>query len=481
MLSFIKEAAGTAIPLFVCIGNHDNGNYITTSDNDDMVDPTWLYENFTVLSDSANTVFGGQNVGGYCYRDFAQKKLRVFMLNAAEGLITGGASNDSGTSETQRAWLATALRDLNSKSDAADWKFIVLCHYPADYGAARPLSNLLAAYVNGTSITLNGTSYNFGGANSAKFLAQYHGHVHNYLTSRLYYGSTPTQYDAYRVCTPNAQYNRENTYGTFSGVNYAEDKSYTKTPSTASDTSFVVNVCNPSEEKIYSFHYGAGYDRTISLKGVVYHSIQTNLTGATISGIGTTVQHGGSYTGTIAAMSGYTLKSIVVVMGNEDITASAVNGNIVNISEVTDTVVITAVAVAPPKNLLPLSIDIDNSLYNGGLGYKSGYRISTSGNGESTASNGFVSGFIPANTKTDVLLLRNIGTATFNGNKSYLIGFKSLDSKQVHGQIDLSTLSTNADGYLVCDTKTLDDGYGHVKYVRLSCSYLGADSEIYKE
>ena len=92
------------------------------------------------------------------------------MLNTSEEIITGGYSNDNGTSETQRAWVASKLQELNTKSDASEWGIVVLCHYPADYGAARPLSNLFAAYVNGTIITLSGTAYNFSGKNAAKVI-----------------------------------------------------------------------------------------------------------------------------------------------------------------------------------------------------------------------------------------------------------------------------------------------------------------------
>lgn len=405
MLGFVKEAAGKDIPVFAAIGNHDNGNYITSTDSTDMVDPAFLYQNFTALADSDDTVISGEDVGGYCYRDFPSKKLRVFLLNTGEGLVTGGASNDTGTSETQRAWFAAALQELNSKADAAEWMFMVLCHYPADYGAARPLSNLLAAYVNGTSITLNGTVYNFSGCNGAKFLVQHHGHIHNFLADRLYYGGTPVQYDGWRVGIPNSQYNRENYYGEFNGIQYAQLKddgsldSYPKYPGTAEDTSFVVNVCNPSEEKIYSFHYGAGYDRTISLEGIRYYSIQTSLTGATISGSSTTVQEGESYTGTVAASEGYELDSVVITMDGQDITEEVnadgtkvyENGSI-HIQEVTGTVLITVEAVKQVSytNLVNLAVD--------SIGASAPYTDNTylSSSGSTGTLNGYATtGFIP--------------------------------------------------------------------------------------
>lgn len=63
-------------------------------------------------------------------------------------------------------------------------------------------------------------------------------------------------------------FSRNNEYGQnnkaeYYGIEFGEDTTYNKTAGTANDTAFVVNVVNPSEEKIYSFCYGAGYDREI--------------------------------------------------------------------------------------------------------------------------------------------------------------------------------------------------------------------------
>lgn len=480
MLGYIRESADNSIPLFVAIGNHDPGNYITKDDDTDMVGGDYLYRNFTALSASADTVFSGEATGGYCYRDFASKKVRVFLLNSAEGIATGGYDNDTGCSTIQLAWFASKLQELNTKSDAADWGVVVLCHYPADYGAARPLSNVIAAYVNGTSITLDGTDYDFSGQNAARFLVQYHGHIHNFLVDRLYTGNTPTQYDAYRVCIPNTQYNRENYYGEFSGIQYGEDASQTKTPGTAKDTSFVVNVINPSENTIHSFCYGAGYDRTISLEGIVYHSVHTDLTGATVESSATSIKEGDGYTGTITVTEGYTLESVAVTMNGEDITDEVYAEGVVTIPEVTGTVVITVVAEAPPVNLLTLAIDTDGSLYNGGLGYKSGYRISTSSGSDKASDGSYVSGYISVNLATDTLKLYNIGTDVVNESKAWMIGFNGL-STSVNGQVTLADLTPGEDGSLTIGPDMWPGtDLSAVKYVRLSCSYIGDDSSIIK-
>ena len=277
-MALFLEAKGE-VPGFVAIGNHDTGIYHHDAQADGNIHTMtgeYLYQHFTSLSADENTVFGGEEYGGYCYRDFPDKKLRVFLLNTSEKLI--GEQQDSAMYGAQRVWLANALHDLNDKEDAEDWGFIILSHYPADYGATDPLSDLLKAYVNGTAHTISdpydggyhvgdGTyeTVDFSGRNAATLIAQFHGHVHNFKADKLYSGGE--QYDAHRVCIPNGQFNRENYYGVVGGIDYAEDTSYSKTANSADGTSFVVNVINPDEGVIYSFCYGAGYDRVISYGG----------------------------------------------------------------------------------------------------------------------------------------------------------------------------------------------------------------------
>lgn len=432
MLSYITESNGDSIPLFVAIGNHDCGNYITTEDATDQIPGNWLYDNFTTLSASDDTVFSGEDVGGYCYRDFTDKKIRVFLLNTSEGLITGGHSTDTGTSVTQQAWIASKLQELNTKSDASDWGFIVLCHYPADYGAARPLSNLFAAYVNGTSITLNGTTYNFSGKNSARFIVQHHGHIHNFLSDRLYYGNTPTQYDAWRVAIPNTQNNRENYYGEFNGIQYSEDVTQTKEPGTVQDTSFVVNVINPSEETIYSFYYGKGYNRVISYAGIVRYSITNSLTDVATSNSVTILEENQGYTATLTpTVDGYTISTIKITMGGKDVTDDVYIDGVIDIESVTGNVIITAKATKVPTSNLHLITESANSTepWNG-VGYKNGVYLSTSGNSTVTdtsvdtaiVTTGFIPYTAPATGRPQTIIIQGAEWQNISHCRLYFIG-----------------------------------------------------------
>lgn len=412
-LSFFKEAKSD-IPVFLAVGNHDGGIYYHEAKADGTnycMTGEYLYDIFTSQSASDNTVFGDTTYGGYCYRDFTDKKLRVFLLNTSEGMAF--RQTDSCTLAAQRLWFANALLDLNTKSDATDWGFVVLCHYPADYGGTMPLSELFKAYVMGGSITITGnadesftsTSVSFSGKNSAKFIAQFHGHVHNFKTSKLYSYATGSgvQYDAWRMCIPNCQYNRENYYstvGSYTDINFAEDISYNKTADTADGTTFVVNVINPSEEKIYSFCYGAGYDRVIGYGATVYYSVTSALTNVTNSNEAIAVEAGMAYSATLTPTVG-SIKTVTVTMGGTDITATAHNNGVITIPEVTGDIVITATAQLSPlfTNLVPLSIDSDGSdYYVDGDGFARGQYISSSGSLSAASTNLVSTGFIPVET-----------------------------------------------------------------------------------
>lgn len=75
------------------------------------------------------------------------------------------------------------------------------------------------------------------------------------------------------------------------------------------------------------------------------YSVTNKLTQCTSNNTSVTVMEGQSYTATITANSGYTINSIVVKMGNIDISSSVVSKNIITIAKVTGNIVITAIAI----------------------------------------------------------------------------------------------------------------------------------------
>ena len=78
-----------------------------------------------------------------------------------------------------------------------------------------------------------------------------------------------------------------------------------------------------------------------------YQTITKNLTDCTINNSAFQVDYGEAYTAIITVESGKTLDSIVVTMGDADITSTAVSGGAISIPKVTGAVTITAAASVP--------------------------------------------------------------------------------------------------------------------------------------
>ena len=377
------------IPQFRTVGNHDTGEYNT------LIGAEYLYSAIGKYCEGA--VYGSTEYG-YCYRDFADKKLRVICLNTCEGEILSGESASYICSPEQRLWFAQVLYDVGSKSNAADWNILVLGHYPLDYGGMYPMSNIVKAYVEGHFTTENGTVVNFAGHNAAKFVADVHGHTHCFRVDKLYSvtNSIGTAYDAWKFAIPNACFYRNNSSAsaTFWGITYGEDVTYDKTAGTAQDTALTVNVLTPSEQVIYSFCYGAGRDRTIGYAATVYRSITNSLSHVTNSNSAISVEDGASYTGTLTAESGYTMGDVVIKMGGTDITSTAytASSGIISIASVTGDVTITATATknVTYTNLVSTAVDSTGA----STPYTDGKYLGSSG--ALSDMTGFVTtGFIP--------------------------------------------------------------------------------------
>ncbi len=495
-LSFFREAVGS-VPVFAAIGNHDTAIYYHNKQTDGGVHTLpgdWLYDNFTALSESDNTVISGQSCGGYLYRDFPDKKLRVFLVNTSENLVVN--QYDNGTSEAQQLWMAQALQNLNTKTDASEWGFVVLSHYALDYGDVWRISRVFKSYVAGESITLGGTTVNFSGSNAAKFYAQFHGHFHCFNTDSLHCPTTNDPntmqpYGIWRLCTPNAGYNAENNYSgrLIYGIDFGENTTYPKTPDTAADTSFVVDVITPSEQAIHSFAYGAGYDRTLSLAGDVYHSVSKNLTLSTVTDESNTpVKEGESYSAKIAVNDEYTLESVVITMGGVDITETAYDSStgVISIAEVTGKIVITVVAKAPPVNLITKATTTDGVTifgedYNGdgtADGYQKGMILGSSGEyAEAAHANGYTTGWIACSPLDNTLILSNIGTADINYTKMRIVGFSRMDFGATIKALYTAQLTPDSEGRIVI-TPDMWGTTAKMNYIRVSGSYMGEDSSI---
>lgn len=252
------------------------------------------HDPLTVLEDGVDgnmtqgqmyALIGRYNGNGksYFYRDYEDKKVRVIMLNTVDENNSGGA----GMTAAQLLWFAQSL-DLSSKSNASEWQILILSHHPLDWNQyswgtnLMNAANILAAYLEGSSITFTEdgvtNSYNFSGKNSATIIGQIHGHLHNYKVDNIYSTLSgaikPTS--AKRIAIPNACCDRNNTYAyedseNLNGIEYGEFQTdgttpltYSKTAGTAEDTAFCVVTIDLDKKKIYAHHYGAGVDRVIT-------------------------------------------------------------------------------------------------------------------------------------------------------------------------------------------------------------------------
>lgn len=131
-------------------------------------------------------------------------------------------------------------------------------------------------------------------------------------------------------------------------------------------------------------------------------------------------------------------------------------------------------------NMVPLSINADGSIYNGGLGYKDGYRI-RSGGAEGESGNAVCTGFIPFK-KGDVLRIYPafVGRNTDNAINFADASFTNLgqntatgSSYGICGTNDAlwdAALKNAVDGVSVVDISNIPNA-GDVAYVRITNFY----------
>lgn len=476
------DVAFGGVPSMYCVGNHDTGEYYLR-DNEEGA----LYgaENIYRLIGSRNAdgvAVMGSTTYGYCYRDIPDKKVRVININTVEGETDDGYLGGQ-CSDTQLLWLAQTLYSIGSNSD---WSIIIVAHYPLDYGGTCHAGNIVYQYVNGGSVTYNGTTVNFSGHNLAKFIAQYHGHTHCLKVAKLNYVSNNqgTEFDAYRLATPSGTFFRNNDYKevTMYGITFGETETYTKTANSGDDTAFVVNVYDPDKEVIFSFCYGAGYDRTVSIGQATIYSVTNNLSHVTSNNAATNVVEGDSYTATIAASTPYSIGTITVTMGGVDITSTAVSGSTITIAEVTGNITITATGIL--GNLINY------------FGYTDGKRLSTSTGGYKDKAGSTViefidlSEFVENNTVTlhitGALFIHNSSSSNWDDNAFIL--YKS-DKASNGGGYTVGTYSHNGITVVATDNGTNDATItisgltpsvvsGNCKYIRLCGVGSGANIDI---
>lgn len=144
-----------------------------------------------------------------------------------------------------------------------------------------------------------------------------------------------------------------------------------------------------------------------------------------------------------------------------------------------------------PTNLVPLSTEVDGkTIYNGGLGYKNGYRLSSSG-AEKAQSEAVTTGFIPAK-RGDVIRMKGaIWGTTVKEGYSYIVTYDASRTKLHHAnkyamsgryngidnQVgidkDKSSIVTDDNGVTTFNLVFTDTK--EISYIRISATGDGAD------
>lgn len=441
------DEAFEGIPQFRTLGNHDSLQYSKTQ-NGGVLSASELY---TMVGAYNNGVVMGSTTEGYCYRDFDSKKLRVVCLNTAE------ATEKEYVSDAQKLWFANTLKEVGTKTG---WNVIILSHHPLDWGGVCTLSNIVKAYVDGTSITIGNNTVNFSGSNKATILANIHGHTHCFKAAKLnrIANGVGTEYNIWRIATPNMCFARNNEYGQngsaeYYGIEFGETTTYSKTTGTANDTAFVVNVINPSEEKIYSFCYGAGYDREI------FTGVQTvPVTGVSLNASQGELTVGGNVTLTATVSPGDATNPAVTWSSSAPTVASVANGVVTALAA--GTAVITATTVdgghTASYNLTVKAAAVDLIATYGAI---DNIRLST-GSGTEKAAEGYVT--VGHNAPIDVskqtypngAIIRVTGAVNCKGN-------------------DWSTTPNGGDSAWSMYTNAAGTAYSHSDYITDKTGTIG--------
>lgn len=234
----------------------------------------------------------------------------------------------------------------------------------------------------------------------------------------------------------------------------------------------------------YSVKYEMENGSTINIGNMVldtnvYYSVTNTLTNCTTNNSATKAVQGGSYSATITANSGYTLKSVSATMGGQ---AVAVSGGNINIANVTGNIVITAVAEAVSNNALENAINADGTPYigtNGEKGYKTGIRISGSSGGESTQAGCMATGFISAKSG-QIVVIENM-TLHSTANYNVLVLYDEKFAKLINTQIAVgnSGISNPASGVYEIRIDAFASA-SQVRYIRFSCADLSQARITYR-
>ena len=233
----------------------------------------------------------------------------------------------------------------------------------------------------------------------------------------------------------------------------------------------------------YSVKYELADGSTVDIGNLVldtntYWSVTKNLTNCVLDNSATKVVAGGSYSAKVTANDGYELSTVTVTMGGS---AVSVSGGSISIASVTGDIVITAVATAVQTgpsytNLLPISTDASGNPYNGGQGWKTGYRLNSSGV-EVALANIEVTGFMPLKLN-DTVYIKNItddGTHVMALYDSAYAKLATMQFSTVFGVCNGELASKKINAALHTQVEQAGD---KIAFMRISANEITANSII---
>lgn len=219
----------------------------------------------------------------------------------------------------------------------------------------------------------------------------------------------------------------------------------------------------------------------LTVKPTQYYKVTLNLNDVTIDNSADLII-GESYIATLTYNNSAML-SVIVMMGNENITNASYSNGKISIQSVTGDITIVATATtASYTNLVRTSIDSDGSVYNNGIGYLDGKYMSAGVPSLSADSNATVTGYIPINsadTTGDVYRIKGVGEPSSshtrmciaNNSFSKISEYNSfLSGSTTVSGFELST-ETASDGstiYVLTVSNKLSATYSNCAYLRFS-------------
>ena len=313
--------------LFMCQGNHDGTwqKWQSTSHQckakDVVTDKAWSN---MFLTNIDGAVYDATNpLGGYLYKDYEDKKVRVIILNTCDicvydsnGYLKYNAMYDNAVRQQQLDWLVNYALDFSAKgADKTNWGIIVFTHFGVDVDndwfphGATLVENVLQAFKSGTAINQSSewgdadfqlvVDHDFSTQGAMNYIAYIHGHTH---TDRVLFNNGVPHI---ATASANGYYNNETPP--------VGGDCPTREVNSLSYYCWDTMQYDKENTRIVAYRFGAGADRYINL------GIKSVSVGGTIT---LTTSLSGTITWTIYAKSSANVASI----SNGDVTGIA-SGN----------------------------------------------------------------------------------------------------------------------------------------------------------